>query len=125
MSVTIHYKNQQIITKQFSSAATRDNCLTIKVYAMIYSSHSDSNHSVITQHCHRRHTPSVCLGKCCMTTVMTRTCYHLLITSRQKEQQPNDTAQLLLANGQIQIFLLPPAEVSSMITTVLGNNAIK
>lgn len=125
MSFIIHYKSQQIITKPFSSAATRDNCLTIRVYAMVYSSHADSNRSVITRHQHRRHTLSVCLGKYCMTAVMTRTCYHLLITSRQKTRQPNDTAQLLLASDQIQISLLPPAEASSMIATVPRNNAIK
>lgn len=39
MKSILHHKTQPIITSQFSRTATTDNCLTIKVYVVIYSGH--------------------------------------------------------------------------------------
>lgn len=43
IKIILCHKNQPIITKQFSSTATPDNCLTIKVCVMIYNSLTGTN----------------------------------------------------------------------------------
>lgn len=59
IQIILHHKNKPIITKQFSSSATIDNCLTIKVYVVIYNRHNGTNLYMTAWCCHGTHTSSV------------------------------------------------------------------
>lgn len=103
--IILHHKNQPIITKQFSSTATIANCLTIKVYVMIYNRHNGTNLHMITQCCHGRRTSSAVAGDAGWQFIMTHISYYLLIITDQCKRQLNYTAHPPLANNWIRTFL--------------------
>lgn len=106
IKIILHHKSQPIITKQFSSTATTDNCLTIKVYVVIYNCHNGTNLYMIAWCCRGRHTSSVVAWNAVWQFILMRISYYLLIITYQWKRQLNYTARLPLANNWIQTFLL-------------------
>lgn len=107
--ITLHHKNQPIITKQFSGTATIDNCLTIKVDVEIYNSHNCAVSTWLLGTATEPNTSCLAASNTIRQFIMMHISYYLLIITYQWKRQHNYIAHLPLANKQIQTFLSPLA----------------